>query len=148
MTTPANDNARLLSRAEAVNDNDPREACSFVYVIFSHAQNAFKVGYTANKTSRLPSIQTGNPDTLTLGREIRAGKECERALIEALSKYHIRGEWFRETELGDFLIDDLLDQEAGADQCGRLMNASEAREAAKSAIRYFEVGQFAHAEAA
>lgn len=126
----------------AANDNDPRNSCSFVYVVFSFEQNAFKVGYTANKVSRLASLQTGNPAKLILGREIRAAKECERALLQALAKYHIAGEWFREVTLGNFLIADLLDQKAGADQCERLMNAAEAREAAEKAIRFFEVGQY------
>jgi hypothetical protein len=127
--------------------NDNRTDKDFIYIIASSDQGAFKVGYTAGP-SRLANLQTGNPTPLHMLRTIPAERGCEAAIHKALSSYRIRGEWFRGTDLACFLVDDLLDARAGADQCGRLMRPEEARDATLNAIRYFEVGQYAQEDVA
>ena len=116
--------------------NDNRNEKSFVYIVSSDDQNAFKVGYS-NGTPRIHSLQTGNPAKLTVVRIIAAERQCEHSIHEALAVYRIRGEWFRDDGLVDVLTDFLLDALAAADQCGRLMLPIEAAEAATEAIRYW-----------
>lgn len=93
---PDNDNTpRLLSRQEAAGRKN-----EFVYFVVSEKQNAFKVGFRGS-APRIENLQTGNPDKLTLVREIKGGRDVEAAIHRELSDYRIRGEWFRETQLLD-----------------------------------------------
>lgn len=116
--------------------NDNRHGTSFVYIVTSPEQNAFKVGFS-NGTPRIHSLQTGNPAHLILVRAIAAERQCENAIHKALAAYRLRGEWFTDDGLSRFLVDELLDALHGADQCSRLMLPSEATEAAAKAIRFW-----------
>ena len=118
--------------------NDNRDDKSFIYIIHSIDQNAFKVGYTSG-TPRLPSLQTGNPTTMRLVRTIPAERQCEPAIHVALAAYRIRGEWFRDDGLMTWLLSELLDARHAADQCGRLMLPVEAGEAAAEAVRVWQL---------
>lgn len=56
-----------------------------------------KVGYTSldSVESRVSSMQTGNPFKLEVVGTYDGTVSEERSLHELLSKYHVRGEWFR-----------------------------------------------------
>ncbi len=116
--------------------NDNRTGRDFVYIVRSSSQNAFKVGY-CNGNTRIHSLQTGNPDSLTLLRTIAAERQCEHTIHDALAAYRIRGEWFRDDGLAHVLMDELLDTLHAADECGRLMLPEEAAYATTEAIRYW-----------
>lgn len=135
MDKPANDNhPAALTRPQAADKKDK----SFIYIIHSIEQDAFKVGYTSG-TPRLPSLQTGNPTTMRLVRTIAAERQCEPAIHKALAAYRIRGEWFSDQGLMSWLLWELLDAKHSADQCGRLMLPKEAGEAAAEAIRVWKL---------
>lgn len=122
--------------------NDNRDDKSFIYLVRSPEQDAFKVGYSSG-TLRIHSLQTGNPATLVLMRQIPAEYPCESAVHVALKAYRIRGEWFHDSGLADALLDELLDAHHGADQCGRLMASEEATEATVEAIRIWAMEEAA-----
>lgn len=90
---------------EAANDNNKRE---HVYFISSPKQDAFKVGYSSG-APRLSAIRTGNPDPLYMFFEIPAGREVESAIHDAFGAIRIRGEWFKDDGLLDYMHGDLAD---------------------------------------
>jgi len=116
--------------------NDNRNDDSFIYVVTSSEQNAFKVGYS-NGTPRIHSLQTGNPARLSVLCIVAAERQCEHSVHKALAAYRIRGEWFRDDGLSHALFIELMDTLHAADQCARLMLPAEAAEAAVEAIRFW-----------
>lgn len=70
-----------------------------VYVIGavsrSGALEAFKVGFTRQRVSyRRKKLQVGSPFRLVVLRECDGTGDDERALLDRLARYRIRGEWF------------------------------------------------------
>jgi hypothetical protein len=119
----------------AANDN---EKSGYVYVIISNDQDAFKIGYTTSGV-RIYNLQTGNPAQLSLLRQVPATKAAERAIHRALVDYKIRGEWFKDDGLSKCLLDDLLDEHAGCQQAGRVIDEDDAFDAATNAVRYYRL---------
>lgn len=73
---------------------------SYVYCIRA-ATGHVKVGISRNPDARLRQLQTGHPEALTMVwsepvATKRAGS-VERAIHQALSEKHLRGEWFTVT---------------------------------------------------
>ncbi|MFC5584486.1 GIY-YIG nuclease family protein [Nitratireductor kimnyeongensis] len=129
---PDNDNTpRLLSRQEAAGRKP-----EFVYFVVSEKQNAFKVGFRGS-APRIENLQTGNPDKLTLVREINGGRDVEAAIHRELSDYRIRGEWFRETQLLDTILWDILDATIESDREDRPLSAEEAKRATRKGVNCY-----------
>ena len=69
---------------------------SFVYVV-ENGRGSHKVGWTANPSARLVTLQTGSPDALKFSYVASAsgrGYEIEQSAHEILSAYRGVGEWF------------------------------------------------------
>lgn len=68
-----------------------------IYVI-GPTEGPFKIGYSANPTARLSSLQTGRTDTLVLHyseeTETDKAKVIEKLIHRTLGYKRIRGEWF------------------------------------------------------
>lgn len=65
-----------------------------VYVIRCGDGPLYKIGTTTNVTSRMASLQTGQPEQLHLIRAMEGGRKVERAFQKAFQHRHVRGEWF------------------------------------------------------
>ena len=66
-----------------------------VYFITCEKVDAVKIGITADVTTRLVTLQVGNPYPLALIAAIRGGKEDkESELHEQFKEHYLRGEWF------------------------------------------------------
>ena len=76
-----------------------------IYFIRNGEDGPIKVGYTEdNAEYRLKSLQTGNPDELTLLGEIYGSKDDERKIHKKFEKHKLRGEWFNpENDLLSFI---------------------------------------------
>lgn len=66
----------------------------YVYLIADQSGARVKVGMSSDPVKRLASIQTGNPDTLTLASAVRGGRALEAMIHDHLSDYRLSGEWF------------------------------------------------------
>lgn len=64
-----------------------------------------KIGYTEQSvSSRLATLQTGNPKRLVVLCEISGGREFELQLHQKFKALHVRGEWFeRKDELLEYI---------------------------------------------
>ena len=72
---------------------------TFIYVMSTPGK--VKVGKARDPKRRLASLQTGNPEEIRLIRLYQcpneeAASQLERVCHEQISKYHYRGEWFKE----------------------------------------------------
>jgi hypothetical protein len=71
-----------------------------LYVITAHASGAVKVGFSKSPSWRATTIQTGIPDTVSVSRVWRLGREnalrLEREFhrIMRQTNLHISGEWY------------------------------------------------------
>lgn len=80
----------------------------YVYLIFAGQTGAVKVGYSANPETRLSTLQTGSPHALSLGfafmwsTELEA-RRAEREVHRACADARIRGEWFEEAPVLEFV---------------------------------------------
>lgn len=79
---------------------------SFVYFIADDYAHAVKIGRSSSPAWRLHQLQTANPHPLRmLGYFEESDTLSEAILHERFSDHHVRGEWFRYTQvLRDFLI--------------------------------------------
>jgi aryl-alcohol dehydrogenase-like predicted oxidoreductase len=72
----------------------------FLYVIGTNERYQ-KIGFSANVERRLKSLQTGNPDKLTIHHVEPVPKEqvrlLERKIHKDLAHYRLKGEWFNLT---------------------------------------------------
>jgi hypothetical protein len=72
----------------------------FLYVIGTNERYQ-KMGFSANVERRLKSLQTGNPDKLTIHHVEPVPKEqvrlLERKIHKDLAHYRLKGEWFNLT---------------------------------------------------
>ena len=70
---------------------------SFVYIIREEGNKRFKVGVSNNPEKRLKTLQTGNPEDLTLlytSLVCSNSFEIEDSVHEHFKDYLLRGEWF------------------------------------------------------
>lgn len=119
----------------AANDNGRRE---FVYFIASPEQDAVKIGYSSG-VDRLAALRTGNPSPLIELARIPAGRAVERALHDALARYRIRGEWFRDDSLfGIYMYEEIVWAAIGAESEERQVTADEAITFADLAAREYD----------
>jgi hypothetical protein len=68
-----------------------------VYFIQGESGGAIKVGFSTELAKRLSQLQTGFPDTLRLLLAIPGTQDREKAIHKRLSKYWLRGEWYKDT---------------------------------------------------
>lgn len=54
-----------------------------------------KIGTAKNVDKRMGSLQTGNPEELTLLHTLIGGRKLERQLHRQFSAHHVKGEWFQ-----------------------------------------------------
>ncbi len=70
---------------------------SYVYFIRQADTGFIKIGRAADPWRRLPNIQVGSPQQLTLLGVVKEhGAFTESDLHDAFNVHHFRGEWFRE----------------------------------------------------
>jgi hypothetical protein len=65
----------------------------YVYFIQEGDAGNVKIGRAIDPVGRMATLQTGNPNHLTLIATIKGGDK-ERALHAKFKRYHINGEWF------------------------------------------------------
>jgi hypothetical protein len=65
-------------------------------IYFFRCRGFIKIGWTTDINQRLASIQTCNPDPVSLAAVIQGGDKQESALHRAFRQHYHRGEWFRE----------------------------------------------------
>lgn len=70
----------------------------FMYFISSKAQKAIKVGFAKDVYSRMKSLQTGNPDELTLTAYIPCELRAEREFHRQMRHKRTRLEWYPDDE--------------------------------------------------
>lgn len=79
----------------------PQEPVGLVYVVGFGPY--VKIGYTTNLKNRLPTLQTGMPEKLTVYATIMNVAQSEEGrLHKRFSAYRLEGEWFRKE--GDVAI--------------------------------------------
>ena len=71
-----------------------RTTGGYVYFVQCGTDGPIKIGYTSDPAKRLSGLQVGSPEQLYMLGAVRARREVEGALHQALSKYRIGGEWF------------------------------------------------------
>lgn len=81
----------------------------YVYFIASRKQRIVKIGYSANPTMRLSTLQTSTPSKLELLATIEGDIQTERQLHQRFAAYRLNGEWFRLTEELTSFIDSLYE---------------------------------------
>lgn len=75
-------------------DQQQTSATSYVYVIGPRYLRPVKIGVTTNLEKRLKSIQTGNPEQLSVLWATEGGRDLEHALHEQFAAERQAGEWF------------------------------------------------------
>lgn len=84
-----------------------------LYFLTSDSQGAVKIGFAEDLYTRIKTLQTGNPDELTLVGRIPCVAEAEILLHRALLHKRIRLEWYPwDEDLQAFvfeLLDDMVD---------------------------------------
>jgi T5orf172 domain len=71
---------------------------TFVYFIQEENRGYIKIGSAENVEKRLKGLQVGNPDKLKILHKTSGGQNLELFLHKKFKEYHIRGEWFRDSE--------------------------------------------------
>lgn len=69
-----------------------------IYCILDAANNACKIGFSANPKARLQQLQTGCPNLLTLYNTIPGTFQDEKTLHQRFSSNKLFGEWFYFTQ--------------------------------------------------
>lgn len=54
-----------------------------------------KIGKANNPNQRLSELQTGNPKSLWIVKQIKGDEKQERMLHQIFKTWHYRGEWFK-----------------------------------------------------
>lgn len=70
----------------------------FVYFIQGKSGGPIKIGYTTDLESRLKTLQTGFPDTLTILCSVHGKTNDETLYHQKFEKLWVRGEWYRPEE--------------------------------------------------
>jgi hypothetical protein len=70
-----------------------------VYFIQDVARGYTKIGRTSDLVARISTLQTGNPDELTVYKTVKCTEahpsaDLEKELHEHFAEHHVRGEWF------------------------------------------------------
>ena len=65
-----------------------------VYLIHAEGTDAYKIGLTNNVNLRLKSLQTSNPNKLSIVKCIDGDSQLERRIHSYYDKNHVNGEWF------------------------------------------------------
>jgi len=92
-----------------------------IYFIGSGKSGPVKVGYSKSEMGvqeRLKSLQTGNPEQLSLLGVIEGSRQGEGNIHRALGKNRIQGEWFKR-ESAMALLEVLTGNQVGADPGNR-----------------------------
>lgn len=66
----------------------------FVYIIQQGINGPVKIGCAVDPGARLSSLQSGNPDIVTILGVCKGGRAVERMLLTVFSAHRIHGEWF------------------------------------------------------
>ncbi len=105
-------------------NGDPQREGS-LYFISSETQGAVKIGFAEDTYARLKTLQTGNPDDLTLVGRIPCLAEAELLVHRNMLHKRLRLEWYRwDAEIETLLYelqDDMFDagmELVGGDLCG------------------------------
>ena len=67
---------------------------SKVYLIHAEGTDTYKIGLTNNVNLRLKSLQTSNPNQLSVVKCIDGDSQLERRIHSYYDKNHVNGEWF------------------------------------------------------
>jgi hypothetical protein len=74
---------------------DKKQTIKNVYFILEEKTNLIKIGSAINCAERLKTLQTGNPNPISLLHIIKdKGLLFEKQLHRRFKKHHVRGEWF------------------------------------------------------
>lgn len=65
-----------------------------VYFIEAVGTHRIKIGFSANPSQRLRSLQTGSPYKLRILATIQANEHTEKEIHEQFDEYRLDGEWF------------------------------------------------------
>lgn len=80
--------------------------CVVIYMVAIDDSAICKVGFSTDVGSRLRQLQTSNPFVLRLVKTRNGCPILEKAIHNALKKFHVRGEWFRMTPEVSVIFDD------------------------------------------
>lgn len=86
----------------AIEQNKVRET-EYVYLIYSEANNAIKIGRAKNVEERLQALQTAHPYPLKILKILevsgkKAAIDLEKQLHQQFAEYRLLGEWFKASE--------------------------------------------------
>jgi hypothetical protein len=81
----------------------------YLYFVASERQGAIKIGFAEEVYMRLKSLQTGNPDELTLLAVVPCRIQAETLLHQYLKHKRIRLEWYPDDAEIERLIYELQD---------------------------------------
>lgn len=79
-------------------------ADGYVYIIRDVDHARVKVGYSRTPQDRLRALQTGSSGKLEIVGLIAGSERIERALHAELAAFAVRGEWFSETGVQNWLF--------------------------------------------
>tara|TARA_Y100001938_G_C7910932_1_gene339559 strand:+ start:204 stop:680 length:477 start_codon:yes stop_codon:yes gene_type:complete len=65
-----------------------------IYLIHAEGTDTYKIGLTKNVNTRIRSLQTSNPNTLSILKCIDGDIQLERRIHSYYKKNHLNGEWF------------------------------------------------------
>lgn len=80
-----------------------------LYFVYSHSQNAVKVGFADNLYQRVANLQTGNPCELVLGSTVPIIAEAEDTFHEIMKPHRVAREWYPADTLMFMLAGELLE---------------------------------------
>lgn len=117
----------------------------FLYAIRQGESGPVKIGCATDPGTRLQSMQSGNPEPLTLVGVCRGGRGAERALLAMLRPYRVRGEWFDPVPEVMNIVNEMVSWEivkAGGD-CLAIRTPSERAQCLRNAGYTFqEIGDY------
>lgn len=71
---------------------------TYIYCMQTQTNKSLKIGLSSKPQQRLKNIQTANPEEVLLVSIFPGSKSDEKWLHSKFKKYHIRGEWFENSE--------------------------------------------------
>lgn len=74
---------------------------AWLYVIKSEGSELVKIGHTITPLARLASLQTGNPNELTIAWTCKGRNFLERNVHHTFREHRNRGEWFDLRPIGE-----------------------------------------------
>ena len=81
----------------------------YIYLFKAKRQNIYKLGHTKNIKRRLKSLQASCPFYLMVAHAVRGSMQEEKTMHKQLSKYSIKGEWYKFDDKAVWLVRQKMD---------------------------------------